>query len=124
MTDESTKILQDILRWIKFQNLPALKNILTETLVTNEDKLVYEYTDGETSSRKIESLTGVGYKVVQTRWNKWSKMGIVEKIEGGQTKFRKLISLEEIGIDVPQSNNNVLKSNIATDELLGKGLQS
>jgi len=99
MIDESTKILQEILRWVKFQNLPTLKTILTDTLITNEEKLIYEYADGEISSRKLGAFVGMNKDVLLRRWNAWAKLGIIEKIDAGQTKYKKIISLEEVGIE-------------------------
>jgi transposase len=95
---EIIPILKEILKWTKF-NTMRLRDILSEELKTKEDKLIYEYSNGERSMREVGRLAGVSHATVQKCWNRWVQLGIIEPVEkyrGG--RCRKLCSLKELGI--------------------------
>ena len=113
MSEDYTKIvhlLEQILRWTKTGAIMQLKPSIQETLQSDEAKLVYEYSDGERSTREIGKLAGVSHATVKNYWEKWSELGIVEpteKYEGG--RFRRLCSLRELGIALPKSKPPIKK---------------
>jgi len=113
MSEDYIKIvhlLEQILRWTKAGAIMQLKPSIQETLQNDEAKLVYEYSDGEKSTREIGKLASVSHMTVKNYWEKWSELGIVEpteKYEGG--RFRRLCSLRELGIALPKSKPPIKK---------------
>lgn len=101
MTDiETNKLLKEILRWMKFQSYPQVKRIIEETLDTPVKKKIYELANGQNSLRKAAELAGgIDFKRVHRCWEEWARLGIIEKTEGAQPKFVKIISLAELGLD-------------------------
>jgi hypothetical protein len=126
MSEDSTKIirlLEQILRWTKTGAIMQLKPSIQETLQSDEAKLVYEYSDGEKSTREIGKLAGVSHVTVKNYWEKWSELGIVEpteKYEGG--RFRRLGSLRELGIALPKSKPPAKKAVSAPAETGQQGV--
>jgi hypothetical protein len=101
-------LLEQILRWTKIGAV-QLKSTLREALQTDEAKLVYEYSDGEKSSRDVSKLTNVSHATVQNYWRKWATLGVVEAVEkykGG--RFKRLCSLQELGIALPSLKSQSL----------------
>ncbi len=89
----------EIIRWLRFQNIPKLKELLKDTLMTLEKWQVYELADGSMSLRKIVSETGVALTTVQ-RWLKvWWRLGIVDKVGD---KYVGIISPADLGIPIPK----------------------
>lgn len=113
MSEDYTKIvrlLEQILRWTKTGAIMQLKPSIQETLQNDEAKLIYEYSDGEKSTREIGKLAGVSHTTVTNYWEKWSELGIVEpteKYEGG--RVRRLCSLQELGVALPKSKPPIKK---------------
>lgn len=126
MREDYTKIirlLEQILRWTKTGAIMQLKPSIQETVQNDEAKLVYEYSDGERSTREIGKLAGVSHMTVKNYWEKWSELGIVEpteKYEGG--RFRRLCSLQELGIALPKSKPPVKKAVSAPAETKQQGV--
>jgi len=51
-TDRIIDLLEEILKWIRFQGWKSVKEVLLDTLKDDLSKLVYHYSDG-ISSREI-----------------------------------------------------------------------
>lgn len=113
MDDENlnqTKILMEILKWMKFSGMKEVRELLTNVLSTNTEKLMYELTDGENSTRDIAIKCNITHVTVGNYWQKWKVMGILESTEKYNGKrYKKICSLNEIGIKVPEINVNVAK---------------
>ena len=100
------EIMKEQLKWIKLAGLDNLRKIFENELRTKEDKLVYELSDGENSSRYLEELTSVSKSKVSILWRRWYKMGIMEKSKKYERKrMKKLFSLDDVGmgIDLPDT---------------------
>jgi transposase-like protein len=94
--------LDQLLKWTRFAGMQQLRTILAQNLTTDKEALIYELSDGERSTREIAELSGVGSNAtVANYWRKWSKLGIVEPSERHQGRFRRICSLEEVGLTVP-----------------------
>jgi len=102
-TDKVIKLLEEILKWIRFQGWRNVKDILLDTLKDDLSKLVYHYSDGS-SSREIAKRVSVSHATVTNYWKKWAKIGIVEpiKVRGGGIRYKRMFSLEEFGIEIPE----------------------
>ena len=97
--------LDELIFWTKFSALPTFRALLTGTLRDDVDKLVYELSDGERSTREIARLISRGgrritHTTVANMWQKWSLMNLVMPAER-RGRHRRVVSLESIGIEVP-----------------------
>ena len=98
--EELIGVQREMLKWIKFTSVPQLKRTLETVLTTDSDKLIFEHSDGQASTRAIAGALGVSNSGVALKLNKWAQLGIVERLPSGL--FRRLCSLGEVGIDVPE----------------------
>ena len=101
------EIIEDIRKWLRFLGWNNVKNVLTENLQSDRDKLIYHFSDGEHGIRNIIPELGpfqikTSYGGIHSLWQKWSKIGIVEPIKSGSGfRFKKLFILEDFGIVMP-----------------------
>jgi hypothetical protein len=94
--------LEQILKWTKFAGSQQLKNILSQTLENDKAASIYELSDGKRGTREIAKLVGVkSNATVAAYWKKWNKLGIVESSPMYQGRYRRICSLEEVGLTVP-----------------------
>ena len=106
MNDEKAEkmigLLQEILKWSSFEAKQTVRNTLIELLRTDTEKLIYENSDGRTS-REIAQVVGTSHGTVVNYWKKWSGRAIVEEVRSrGGTRYKRVFSLTEFGIEVPQ----------------------
>ncbi len=99
--------LREIKYWVKLSGLPVIRRGIQENLRDDESKLVYELSDGNRSTREIaDELRKVGREIthstVANMWKRWVTAGIVEPSERYQGRFKKVVTLESLGIGVPQ----------------------
>jgi hypothetical protein len=99
--DELLSLIRELVKWSKFGGKLELKRMLTDNLEGDSEKLVYEYSDGERSSRDIEKETGIGRASIQRHWEKWFKMGIMEASDRYEGRMMHICSLGEVGIETP-----------------------
>jgi hypothetical protein len=102
--DEQTKLLREILKWIKFAGMKELKTMLMSTLDSDKKKVAYQASDGERSTRDVASIAGFGSKTtVADLWKVWKTLGLGETsvTMGGGDRFRRAFDLEEFGVEVP-----------------------
>ena len=101
------EILRDIRKWLRFLGWNNVKNVLTENLQSDRDKLIYPFSDGKHGIRdiiqEIEAYQlKTSYGGIHRLWQKWSRIGIVEPIKAGSGfRFQKLFLLEDFGIAIP-----------------------
>jgi hypothetical protein len=103
--DKQNKIIEiliEMLKWIKVTSIPHVKKLLMELLSSDEEKVAYHYSDGR-ASQEVSQLAGVSYVTITKWWKNWIRAGIAEAIsvKGGE-RARRIFSLEEFGIEVPQ----------------------
>lgn len=101
--DRSETILRDIARWLRFQNIGKLKEVLLVELDTDEKKLAFESTDGKKGFREVASISGAPQDTVYGWWKKWFNLGILEPSEIRKGRLRRICSLEDVGITVPKA---------------------
>lgn len=103
-SDRIIEVLEEILKWVKFQGWQNVKGILSEVLEDDVSKLVYHYSDGR-SSREVAEKVRVSHSTVTNYWKRWAKIGIVEPIRVRRgIRYKKVFSLEEFGIEVPEGD--------------------
>jgi hypothetical protein len=122
---DATQTLREILMWIRFENFAKLRKILLATLKTDEEKRAYELTDGERSRRDIGWKVEVSNSTIQSWWNKWYDLGIVEPSGKRKGRPQKIVSLEDMGIEVPKGSDRKpkLNENMSKEET-GRGQKS
>jgi len=100
--------LREMKFWLKLSSLPTLRRVLLENIRDDVDKWVYELSDGVRSTREIaHELKKMGKEISHTTvanmWRKWAIYGLVETSERFQGRYRRTISLESVGIQIPKS---------------------
>jgi transposase len=103
---EIKDILREILKWTKFQGMQKVKQVLETTLDIDTKKLVYELSDG-VSSPKIAKIVGVDPTTVRDYWRDWAILGIVEIHPEYKRRYRRIFSLKEVGIEVPEVKEKI-----------------
>lgn len=102
--DEQTKLLREILKWIRFSGMREAKNTFVSVLDTEQKKLVYHLSDGTRGMVEIAKMVGIGStKTIFELWQIWLKGGLGESlpVQGG-SRFKRSFDLEDFGIEIPQ----------------------
>ncbi len=99
---DTVQILREILRWYRFENFPKLRKTLLDNLKTDQEKVVYELTDGENSRPDVAKQTGIPDSTVRNWWEKWYNLGILEPSGKRKGRPQKIMALEDMGIEVPK----------------------
>ena len=99
--------LREVKYWSKVAGLQTLRKVAQEYLRDDESKLVYELSDGQKSTREIvEELRKKGktitHSTVANMWKRWVAVTLVEPSDRYQGRFRKVASLELLGIEAPE----------------------
>lgn len=100
---ENQKLLREIARWSRFQNIGRLKDVLVVELDSDEKKLAFENTNGMKGIKEIAQASGAPRDTVYSWWQKWSRLGILEPSESREGRLAKICSLEDVGIKVPKT---------------------
>lgn len=98
---EVVELLGGLLAWIKLETRPRVAARLADILDSSEKKLVYEYSDGKRGVREIGEMTGVDKNTISTWWGEWEGLGIMERAKTWKGRRKRLVSLEDVGIEVP-----------------------
>lgn len=102
-------IMKEQLKWTKLAGRTQLKSIFENNLKTDDERRVYELSDGERSTRDIAILTNANKDKISSLWRTWYKIGIMEKSKRYEGKrMKKFFSLSEVGIEVkiPEVNSH------------------
>lgn len=97
--------LNELIFWTRFSAMPTFRASLLENLRTDVDKLVYELSDGNRSTREIASMISRGgrsvtHVTVSNMWRKWAILNLVMLAER-RGRYRRIYPLESMGIEVP-----------------------
>lgn len=98
--------LNELVDFVRLQNFPQLKQVLEIELDTSSKRIVFELVDGHRSQREIASQSGIAQKTVSNWLRRWQQSGIVVHNGMAQSKLRKIVSLEDIGISVPDNKDS------------------
>jgi len=98
------EILEEMLKWIKVTSIPQVRELLSDLLPTDKEKIAYHLSDGEHGSQEVAKLAGVSYVTVTKWWKIWARAGIAKmlSVKGGE-RAKRAFSLEDSGIEVPES---------------------
>lgn len=94
--------LDQLLKWTRFAGMQQLRDILAGNLSDDVSMLIYEYSNGERSTREIARLVGVkSNQTVVNYWKKWRSLGILEPSSKHKGRFQRICTLEAVGLTVP-----------------------
>jgi len=98
--------LDELIFWTKLSVMPTIRKTVVDYLRSDIDKLVYELSDGERSTREIAQIISRGgreisHVTVARMWSKWSILNLVMPAQR-KGRYKRLISLESLGIEVPE----------------------
>lgn len=101
MNNDVLKELKEQTKWIKFLALSQLKKVIQETIVTKEQKRIFELSDGENSTNDIskkllEESIKVSHMTVYNYWKRWASLGLVVPSEKYPGRYEKIVSLKDI----------------------------
>jgi len=114
---EIASTLKELLKWSRFAGMQQLRNVLSQTLKTETEMLIYELSDGTRGTREVASAAGIGSNAtVAAYWRKWSKVGIVEPSPTYQGRYQRICSLEEVGLTVPPMPHSAAKTSSTIQE--------
>jgi hypothetical protein len=95
------RLLTEMLAWTKLEARPRVAARLSEILDSPEKRIVYEYSDGTKGVRQISEITGVDKNTVSNWWGEWDALGVMEQSTTRKGRRQRLVSLENVGIEVP-----------------------
>lgn len=96
--------VKDVAKWLRFQNLLSLKQVLENELGDDAKKLAYENTDGTRGYREVGQESKVPAATVQSWWNRWFNLGILEKSDVRKGRMQCICSLKDVGIEMPKQS--------------------
>ena len=99
------KKLDELIFWTKFSAMPTFRALVLDNLRTDVDKLVYQLSDGNRSTREIANMISRGgrsitHVTVANMWHKWSILNLVMPA-GRRGRYKRPLSLESMGVEVP-----------------------
>jgi hypothetical protein len=101
--DKIIALLEELVKWTKVTSFPHVKNLLLEILGSPEEKIAYQSSDGERSSRDVAEIANVSQFTIAKWWKIWIKAGIADPVQVQRGERAKCIfSLDEFGIQVPE----------------------
>ena len=103
--------LNEISKWTKLRGLEKFSQIVPSILKSDEEKIVFELSNGIRSANEISTQSGIPKSTITGYWRKWAKSGIVEESEKFSGRMKHLISLDDAGINVPESSKKKSKEN-------------
>ena len=98
--DTIIDLLQQLVVWTKLVHRTQVAEWFLQVLDSDEKRLVYQYSDGERSVRELRELAGVSKALVSAWWRDWDQLGIMERSRGVPGRRQRMVSLEELGIEV------------------------
>jgi len=94
------ELLEELVKWKRFEGAQLAKKILRDLFSKDVEKLVYQYSDGR-GSKDISVLAGVSDFSVRSYWKKWNTEGLVVPSQKFKGRYEKIFSLEDFGIEIP-----------------------
>jgi len=107
---ETNETLRQILRWVRFQSLERVRQIIEKEVAQDRKRiLVYELTDGEKGRPEVSRISGVASSTIQTWWDRWYSLGLLEPSPKRKGMVRKMCGIEEVGLAIPNELKAVLQ---------------
>lgn len=116
MSDDNKRILElleELVKWKRFEGSQLAKKTLKEIFTKDSEKLVYQFSNGETS-KDIADISGVSDFSVRNYWKKWSVEGLVVPSDKHKGRYERVFSLEDFGIEIPATKKPMQKTSTET----------
>jgi hypothetical protein len=97
MLDDVAEFLLELVAWTKLQARDVLLRSLDAALSSENDRRVYELTDGSRTGADVAREVGLSRQAVSQKWKAWRQMGLLfdRPDDAGP---RHLASLESLGL--------------------------
>ncbi|MBW8011012.1 MAG: hypothetical protein FVQ83_07205 [Chloroflexi bacterium] len=95
-----SQALHDIRNLLKISTGENVKAFLEKTLVSEQEKLAYELTDGENTQTQIAKKVNVTQPAVSFWWRKWNQINLSIDSPAYPGRQEAVFSLSEYGIKV------------------------
>lgn len=97
------ELLEELVRWTRVTSFPKVKDLLNRILTSPEEKVAYQSSDAEKTSRKVAEMANVSKFTILKWWTAWTKAGIAESISVQRgDRAKRIFSLDDFGIEVPE----------------------
>lgn len=97
--EQIVNLLCELVNMYKLVNKPIIVQRLEEELSDPKQKLIYELSNGERSSREIAETVGkVSYTTVTNYWKQWAKKGLMTPAQR-VGRYKHTVDLKEYGLD-------------------------
>src|SRR2546426_7392324 len=107
---ETNDLLRQILRWVRFQSLEKARQLIEEEVAQDSKRiLVFELTDGTKGRPEIFKISKVPSSTIQTWWDRWYRVGLLEPSPKRKGMVRKVCGLEDVGLSVPNDVKAILQ---------------
>ena len=98
--------LDELVFWTRLSAMPSIRKTVVDNLRTDIDKLVYQLSDGNRSTREIANTIKRGgrritHVTVANMWRKWAILDLVMPTQR-RGRYMRVVSLESLGIEIPQ----------------------
>ena len=93
-------LLEETVMWLRFMNLPKLREVLLKELDTDAKRRAYDMTDGGKSRREIAQAVGTSDDNVQNWWERWYELAIVKPSKAYAGRPERIVKLEDLGISL------------------------
>jgi response regulator of citrate/malate metabolism len=106
--NEIITLLEELVKWTRFQGIQQAKGALERLLEGNLQRLIYHLSNGK-SSEEISKAIGVSSQTVRNYWRSWYTSGIVSSSTKYKGRFEKVFNLEDLGIPLPKQGTGTPK---------------
>ncbi|MEX2193024.1 MAG: hypothetical protein WD717_06565 [Nitrosarchaeum sp.] len=101
-TKRIIELLEEFVKWQRFEGAQLAKKILRDLLAKDVDKIIYQHSDGR-GTKEIAALAGVSDFTVRNYWKKWNTEGLIVPSQKHKGRYERVFSLEDFGIEIPSS---------------------
>lgn len=110
--NEQTKVLKEILKWIKVSGIKDVKPMLEEQFQDDTKKIIYQLSDGKKGTQEIaKTVGGISHMSIANYWKSWEKVGLGESVTAkGGKRFKRSFDLKDFGIKVPEITSSSNKN--------------
>ena len=100
--DRMIELLEELVKWTRVTSFPKVKDLLMEILASPEERVAYQSSNGERTTREVANMSNVGHYKIANWWKTWIKAGIAEavSVQRGE-RAKRIFSLDDFGIEVP-----------------------
>ena len=119
------ELMKEMTNWLRLMGMKQLTETVNSILSKDEEKIVYQNSDGEKTTRQIEGLTGMSIKNVSMLWKKCFLGGLGEyKSASGGHIFKRTFDLESLGMISGQKTKSEANSKNKENDTISEEKES